>query len=454
MSINNDKIIKALAFEKIVIELLKRDNPTLNEDYSEKTIDNSYRYYDAVLFSSINLQAFGLETINANRIVVEIKAGRPPIDILRRFISKEETNFDVVVFIIAGKIPKDVREKIRSDKCQIFFITEDELKRNTSFKKHFYSLDEAISSDDSVLLDDNYSLLGESKNNLAFALGAGCSRASNISDWKTLSKALGFEMLYSIVDTKESMYKNKLITDALNDDVFMCFDSNSALDAIYSSFNILPNSTRESYWLSIKKVLYMSYDSPADAKQPLLDSVVACIKRNGIQTVINYNFDSVLEQNIDPNYKSKKEEIESSTTNICGCKIHHVHGYIPYDYNGKAEVRHFVFTDKEYYDNMMDPNSYTNTIQDKILQTKNVIFIGVSFTDANMKERLRKRVELGCSNKVFAFLKLPTFNFEGTNNRLMENKYRLIFQHYFQSLGVRILWVHNFDEIPKRINSI
>ena len=43
MSINNDKIIKALAFEKIVIELLKRDNPTLNEDYSEKTIDNSYR---------------------------------------------------------------------------------------------------------------------------------------------------------------------------------------------------------------------------------------------------------------------------------------------------------------------------------------------------------------------------------------------------------------------------
>lgn len=454
MSNNSDKMIKALAFEKIVFELLKQDNPTINENYSEKSIDNQYRHYNAVSFGSINLQSFGLETIYANRIVVEIKAGRPSIDILRRFVSKEESIFDVIVFIIAGKIQKDILEKINSGKCRIVFITEDELKRNSLFKKHFYSLDEAISSDDNVLLDDNYSLLSETKNNLAFALGAGCSRASNISDWKTLSKALGFEMLYSIVDTKESMYKNKLITDALNDDVFMCFDSNSALDAIYNNFNILPNSTRENYWLSIKKVLYMSYDSPVDAKQPLMNSIVACISRNSIQTVINYNFDSVLEQNIDPYYKSKREEIESSTTNIGGCKIYHVHGFIPYDYNGKAEVKHFVFTDKEYYDNMMDPNSYTNTTQDLILQTKNVIFIGVSFTDANMKERLRKRVEIGCNNKVFAFLKLPTFSFEGTNNKLMENKYRLLFQHYFQSLGVNILWVHSYDEIPKIIDSI
>ena len=39
-------------------------------------------------------------------------------------------------------------------------------------------------------------------------MGAGCSRNSHISDWNTLSEALGYELLYSIVDTKESEYHN------------------------------------------------------------------------------------------------------------------------------------------------------------------------------------------------------------------------------------------------------
>ena len=33
-------------------------------------------------------------------------------------------------------------------------------------------------------------------------MGAGCSRNSHISDWNTLSEALEYELLYSIVDTK------------------------------------------------------------------------------------------------------------------------------------------------------------------------------------------------------------------------------------------------------------
>ena len=56
---------------------------------------------------------------------------------------------------------------------------------------------------------------------------------------------------------------------------------------------MLPARGQRDYWLSIKRVLYMNYDSPNDAKQPLIDSIVSCIKRNNIDAVINYNFDSV-----------------------------------------------------------------------------------------------------------------------------------------------------------------
>lgn len=93
---------------------------------------------------------------------------------------------------------------------------------------------------------------------MAFALGAGCSRASNISDWNTLSEALGYKMVYKIVGTKYSEYRNKIIADQLNDQIFSCFDKNSALDVIYNSFIKTDIEGQRAYWLSIKNVYKFS----------------------------------------------------------------------------------------------------------------------------------------------------------------------------------------------------
>lgn len=454
---DNNRMIRALAFEKAVLEILKKDNPSLNENYIEK--HNEYRLssfqYDAVSFGSLNLQSFEMETIFAEKIVIEIKAGTPSIDVFSRFYERVENYCDAIVFFLAGKKPKGIEEKIRSSaKCRVYFIDAEQLKRNKTINAILKKFDEYIVSDDNILIEDNYSLLYSIKNNLAFAIGAGCSRDSHISDWKTLSKALGYELLYTIVNTKESNYKNKLITDALTDSLFERFDNSSALDAIYNSYKSSTPFDRCDYWLSIKNVLYMSYDSPHDAKKPLMNAIASCINRRNVETVINYNFDSVLEQNMKENYKSNEEEVLNSKTVINGCIVNHVHGYIPYDYNGKTIVSNFIFTDKEYYDNMMNPTSFTNTTQKEILQRKNVIFVGVSFTDSNMKEILRERVSVGYSNNIFAFLKLPDFRFEGTNNKLIENKYKLVYERYFDSLGVKVLWVHSFEEIPEKIEKI
>lgn len=455
---NNEKIVKAIAFEKAVIEILKKENPQIQEGFGiYEEIDGKirrYHQYDAVISNVLNLSCFKMERIHANKIAIEIKAGQPPREFLRRFIAYTEQNFDAIVFIIASRRREIFEKTLISEKCKIYFVFEEDLINNDEIKSVLYNFDEYIAKDNNIVIEDNYPLLWKTKDNLSFAMGAGCSRNSHISDWNTLSEALGYELLYSIVDTKESEYKNKIIADKLNTSIFSCFDKNSALDAIYSSFMMLPKSGQRDYWLSIKKVLYMNYDSANDAKQPLMDSIVSCIKRNNIDEVINYNFDSVLEQNIEPKYKSHHKEIQNSSVSMIGCTIYHVHGYIPYDYDGKIDVGNFIFTDKEYYDNMSNPNSFSNTIQSKILNNKNVIFVGVSFTDSNMKEILRKRVSLDSSNHIFAFLKLPDFDFEGMNKKLMENKYKLIQQCYFNSLGVKVLWVNNFGEIPKQIDLI
>ncbi|MDY4787816.1 MAG: SIR2 family protein [Bacilli bacterium] len=465
MNVVNSKLIKSLAFEKIVIEVIRLKNPHIQNNcyYAggdinlDKEIEYFNRYgsrfqYDIIARNQLDLSAFGKEIIKAPKIVVEIKADRSPIDTLLRFVERAEKLFDVIVFII-NTSPKEIYTKVKSNRARIYFLYYEDLINDIIIREFLHSLDDYISKKDNLLISDNYSFLNDKiKKNLSFALGAGCSRKSKISDWNTLSESLGYELLYDIVDTKESAFKNKVITDALNNSIFSCYDKTSALDAIYNSYIKLPSIGRRDYWLAIKRVLYMNYDSPNDARQPLVDEIVKCISRNKISEIINYNFDSVIEQNINSSYKSKSNEIKNSTTNLNNCAIYHVHGYIPYDYDGKTDVNNFIFTDKEYYDNMMDENSFTNKTQTNIFLNRNVIFVGVSFTDSNMKEILRRRVARGeNSNLIFAFLKLPNFDFNGTNNQLMENKYKLIQQCYFDTLGVKILWVHNYDEIPNKI---
>ena len=451
---DNSKILNGLAFEKAIMKILKRDNPDFQLGFIEKNYYESNEYYEAVFYDQINLKSFGLETLYGNKIVVEIKAGKHLQDHIINFIDKVERNFDVVVFFLAGNKPKNIEEKLSMRNIAVHFIDIIQLKKNNDIKELLESFDDYIVKENNLLVEDNYKLLHSNKNNLTFALGAGCSINSNISNWNALCEALGYELLYNLFDKKESIYKNKLLTDELNKTIFSCYEKNSAIDAIYNSYMSSASVTQFDYWLSIKKVLYMFYDSPTDSNNKLLNSIVNCIKRKNIDSIINYNFDSVLEQNINPTYKSRPDEIMFSKTNLINCDIFHIHGYIPYDYNGKVEVGNFVFTDKDYYENMTNPNSFCNKIQSRIFNSKNVIFVGVSFIDANIKQILRSRLEKGSRNYIFGFIKLPSFEMAGTCKKLVENKYKFIQECYFNSLGVKILWVNDYNEIPEKIDSI
>ena len=154
-------------------------------------------------------------------------------------------------------------------------------------------------------------------------------------------------------------------------------------------------------------------------------------------------------------YKSNPNEVNNSTTAYKNTKIYHVHGYIPYDYDGKTEVKNFVFTDSEYYENAFDKGNFTNSTQELIFDNYDVIFVGVSFTDSNLKQILRERLKkTGPHTNLYAFYKLPTFEAKGREKRLIEAKYKILQQSYFDTLGVKIIWVNDFDEIPKLLKLI
>lgn len=469
---DNEKIIKGLAFEKAVIKVLMLDNPELLTEYpyTIPNCDISYHNdmldfrtrkirFDAFAKGKLNLSCFGKGIVRAENIAVEIKAGRVSSMIVNQVFKLYSYLCGMqnacLVLITAGKVTEKYVDMIKSKmNCQLVIVDESDLIKNKIIRKVLYGFDDYIIENDNVLIDNYYPEVRNLQRNISFALGAGCSINSNISDWNRLSEALGFELLYNVVDIKDSAYKNMMITNELNKKLFSCYEKNSALDAIYNAYMSSPSVTKLDYYNTIKKIIYMSYDNPFDANKDLLTSINDCIKRHNVKEIINYNFDSVLEQNYNNKYKSSSVEVSNAKTKIGGCTIFHVHGYIPHDYNGKTPVNDFVFTDKEYYDNMMNPHNNCNTIQRRILNTYNVIFVGVSFVDTNMKERLRERMMQAYSNKVFAFLKLPKFDGKGTEIKVMESKYKFIQQTYFDSLGVKILWVNEYDDIPKEIDKI
>ena len=151
---DNNRMIRALAFEKAILEILKKDNPSLNENYIEK--HNEYRLsqfqYDAVSYGSLNLHSFEMETIYAGKIVIEIKAVTQLVDIISRFYERVENYCDAIVFFLAGKKPKGIEEKIRSSaKCRVYFIDAEQLKRNKTINAILKKFDEYKNS-----LDNHY----------------------------------------------------------------------------------------------------------------------------------------------------------------------------------------------------------------------------------------------------------------------------------------------------------
>jgi hypothetical protein len=74
---------------------LKQDNPKLNEYYQYTNDHKNFNRFpfDGVVSDRLNLSAFEKNDIIAQRIVIEIKAGRPSIEILRRFVYRVEQEF-------------------------------------------------------------------------------------------------------------------------------------------------------------------------------------------------------------------------------------------------------------------------------------------------------------------------------------------------------------------------
>lgn len=136
--------------------------------------------------------------------------------------------------------------------------------------------------------------------------------------------------------------------------------------------------------------------------------------------------------------------------------IYHVHGFLPQDKDDYENLTRslLVFSEEGYHKLLLDPYNWANISQLNFMVNNTWVFIGLSITNPNMRRLLeivvQKRTEEDGMCKHYAIMSRFNINdskevdaiksFERVNESLQES--------FFRELGINIIWIDAFNEIP------
>lgn len=278
-----------------------------------------------------------------------------------------------------------------------------------------------------------------SDNRLTLVCGAGVSSSIGLPDWNTLL----VRILSRALTLKHKDF------------------STNEMETLLSSSNLIVGKylkilLGEEFDEVITKCLYEEEWTLGDyayAESPLINNIIELIRpkrnRGSVESVITFNFDSLLEEFLTKNsikYKAIYDEgIKFDADQI---PIYHVHGYLPK--NEKIEKHNLVFSEDGYHTQFIDPYSWSNLIQLYKYMNNSCLFIGVSLSDPNLRRILdiSRRKNEGDGNKHFIIKKLPPKDSSVYDLQLMLEEQDALM------LGLNVIWVSDYDEYPKVLEKI
>jgi hypothetical protein len=278
---------------------------------------------------------------------------------------------------------------------------------------------------------------------LTLVCGAGISVAAGIPMWNDLLLSL----LGKMIDRLSKKHSIDITSDAAKE--FQARYGTSSL--ILGKY--LKNTLGNDFAPMVRDALYSSSAKTSD----LLDSIIdiARPRREGkaLDSIISFNFDALIEENLTaakiPNVAISTEAVKHKPNEL---PIYHVHGFLPR--KGKIqEDAEIVFSEDAYHSQFLDPFSWSNLIQLTKYSQTTCLFVGVSLTDPNLRRLLdvSSRKSGGKARNHYLVKKLPDLG--GTNGTL-DSLARLLEEQDANILGINMLWVRGYDEIPQLLRSI
>lgn len=339
---------------------------------------------------------------------------------------------------------------------------------------------------------------------LVFVLGAGASASYGLPDWDTLLKKL---LLITI--TKDEKNKDVEANDAtsqkqrneqsslgkeasdsslLAQTFSTVFEPNSLISARYLGQHfrdVYPNDSL-AFEKAIRHTLYedVSSEDSSDLLKEIRQYCIAPGKSPNIDCIITYNYDDLLEKCI----KELGLDIPYSTIHARGMHpntnelpIYHVHGFLPRDGN-LTEKNKVVLSEDIYHKQYSDTYGWSNLIQINKFKDFNCLFIGLSFSDPNLRRLLDiSKNERGDSSiHHYCFKKHYSSNVvESKIENLKETKYGDIQQMMTnlnidktvlakdlvklmekfeeadaKSFGIGVIWINDYSQIPTILKKI
>jgi hypothetical protein len=277
---------------------------------------------------------------------------------------------------------------------------------------------------------------------LTLVCGAGVSVGAGIPTWNNLLVRLLDRLM-------ERIAKNYSLNIGANTalEFQQAYGASSSL--ILGKY--LKNNLGEDFATETREALYVE----AVERSDLIDSIVGLSRpqrdTKPLESIITFNFDCLIEEALEKNSIANKpifsEAIRHADNEL---PIYHVHGYLPR--SGEIPKTELVFSEDAYHSQFIDAFSWSNLIQLNKLTQNTCLFVGISLTDPNMRRLLdvawRKSPDKTVSH--FLIKKRPN----NPKNSELDRVARLLEEQDANLLGLNIIWIEEFDELPGVLRDI
>ena len=296
--------------------------------------------------------------------------------------------------------------------------------------------------------------------NLTLFCGAGVSIKAGIPSWSDLVK--------------------KLITDlfvAGEPDPLSQTDTNLLADVYQNAFGLSPliiaqylkNGLGRDFARRVRQALYAAKPATAEIINAIIDLCRPQRDRQSLRAIITFNFDDLIERSLEKaRIKSYVICAEGQRPRPSELPIYHVHGFLPR--RGKQKhVTDLVFSEDAYHSQFIDPFSWSNLTQLHHLGQNTCLLVGLSLTDPNLRRLLdvsmRKNPDKASNHYIIRrrhdeaelarHLGRGGFKAaEQTEARKLIRMAEILEEKDANNLGLNIIWITDFDEIPVLLKTI
>jgi len=322
---------------------------------------------------------------------------------------------------------------------------------------------------------------------IALVLGAGVSLASNLPNWKNLllqvaQKCFRFSSLQQAEEWLQQMKDEGFTLPAIatlleersrKSSLAECSEADLKFaflvrQALYQNF----------VWKDgeISKHNNKKFSKKIRESNPTLAAIASlCVIKVGsrkykanplIQAIVTFNLDPILQGYVRATYQNgllRTVERPSAGTIQNKTNIYHMHGMIRWDNKWdnfkKAAPDSLVLTEQQYFDFFDRPTSMFNYTFLHILREHPCLFIGLSMSDDNLRRLLhysyRERVEAYMKEGLArAASELRARRHFAIRKRPRDRKIAEMLMKSFSQLGVEVLWVDGFEEIPNKLREL